>query len=320
MIPGRSTTSDLPKRLCLLGYGWRKPGKMECFLDATPKRLLNLKQRQVRPNWWPQVRKQWCSLLWYALVRPNVRASSVVGTKTSCPHPLFSRDMWAYGSRPGSLLHSSSSRSSVFLLALPKTSPEIISPAYRIRSRLLGCTACISWTRLVKLPKDLPTQTRIKHPKVTPYLPKRLSAPTRPQGVFPKGPTKNTWDPRSIPTAPWDQPWRSTRPEALQISPRALVERDFAWNSFFLDANLLGSLYHPRSLTVSLPLKTGGIGDDPFLLGPETLVKGELLNFRKGRCFGGGGGKPKIHSSLHQAVVGIWVRTLDSVMEFLVSH
>jgi len=35
---------------------------------------------------------------------------------------------------------------SVFLLALPKTSPEIISPAHRIRSRLLGCTACISWT------------------------------------------------------------------------------------------------------------------------------------------------------------------------------
>lgn len=146
------------------------------------------------------------------------------------------------------LLHSSSCRSSVFLLALPKTSPEIVSPAYKIRSHgqswLLGCTACISWTSLVKLPKDLPTQTRIK-----PYLPKRLSAPTKLQGVFPKGPNQKHCDPRSIPIAHGINPICLKHFKSLQGHWLKETSPGIA----FFGCEFFVSLYHPRSLIAKAP-------------------------------------------------------------------
>lgn len=69
----RTVNNKRSSKTFVFARQWLKETRQNgVFLDATPKRWLNLKQWQVRPNWWPQVRKQWwrChSLLWYALVR-----------------------------------------------------------------------------------------------------------------------------------------------------------------------------------------------------------------------------------------------------------
>lgn len=120
---------------------------------------------------------------------------------------------------------------------------------------------------------------------MTPYLPKRLSTPTKLQGVFPKKQPKTHRDPRSIPIAPWDQPdQRSTRPEALQISPRALVERDFAWNSFSGCDFFCKSLPPPKFNGEFTP-ENWWNWRQSFPIGSRNFVERRAAKFQEGQMF-----------------------------------